>query len=249
VAEDKEDYERASELLEQSLSIWRALGSIAGPEAALVDLGRVVLAQGDSARARMLMAESRELCRGAWSTRPIVTYLEGLASVAAMSGAPTQAARLLGAAAAISESVAEPPPPGAHVTTARGVAVAQDQLGGEAFARAWAAGRALPLDQALAETEDVVARGTSHDKDTPAATLDPTPLIKQPSKSRKAAYLTTRQTAVLRLVAEGKTDRQIAEQLVLSEKTVGRHLENIFSRLGVSSRAAASVIASRHGLV
>jgi DNA-binding NarL/FixJ family response regulator len=53
---------------------------------------------------------------------------------------------------------------------------------------------------------------------------------------------------VLRLVAAGKTDRQIAAELVLSEKTVGRHLENIYARLGVSSRAAATLIAARVGL-
>jgi DNA-binding NarL/FixJ family response regulator len=61
--------------------------------------------------------------------------------------------------------------------------------------------------------------------------------------------LTTRQTEVLRLVADGKTDRQIASELVLSEKTVGRHLENIFAQLGVSSRAAATVAAVREGLL
>jgi DNA-binding NarL/FixJ family response regulator len=63
------------------------------------------------------------------------------------------------------------------------------------------------------------------------------------------AGLTPRQAEVLRLVAQGKTDRQIAAELVLSEKTVGRHLENIFTRLGVSSRATATVVAVRAGLV
>jgi DNA-binding NarL/FixJ family response regulator len=57
--------------------------------------------------------------------------------------------------------------------------------------------------------------------------------------------LTARQAEVLRLVAEGKTDRQIAAELVLSEKTVGRHLQNIFARLRVSTRAAATAIAVR----
>jgi DNA-binding NarL/FixJ family response regulator len=54
---------------------------------------------------------------------------------------------------------------------------------------------------------------------------------------------------VLRLVAQGRTNRQIAAELGLSEKTVGHHLENIFTRLGVSSRAAATVVAVRYGLV
>jgi DNA-binding NarL/FixJ family response regulator len=53
---------------------------------------------------------------------------------------------------------------------------------------------------------------------------------------------------VLRHVAAGETDRQIAAALVLSEDTVGRHLTHVFRKLDVSSRAAASVFAVRHGL-
>ena len=53
---------------------------------------------------------------------------------------------------------------------------------------------------------------------------------------------------MLRLVARGKTNRQIAEELVLSERTVAHHLGSIFSRLGVSSRAAATAWLLRTGL-
>jgi DNA-binding NarL/FixJ family response regulator len=53
---------------------------------------------------------------------------------------------------------------------------------------------------------------------------------------------------VLRLVTQGQTDRQVAAALGLSEETVGRHLSDIFRTLGVSSRAAASAAAVRHGL-
>jgi DNA-binding NarL/FixJ family response regulator len=65
---------------------------------------------------------------------------------------------------------------------------------------------------------------------------------------RLAGGLTERQVEVLALVAEGHTDRQIAAALALSETTVGRHLTNIFRRLGVSSRAAATAFALRAGL-
>ncbi len=53
---------------------------------------------------------------------------------------------------------------------------------------------------------------------------------------------------MLRLVARGQTNRQIAEELVLSERTVAHHLDRIFTRLGVASRAAAASFALRHGL-
>jgi ATP/maltotriose-dependent transcriptional regulator MalT len=61
--------------------------------------------------------------------------------------------------------------------------------------------------------------------------------------------LTARELGVLRLLAAGKTNRAIASELVLAEKTVDRHVSNIYAKLGVSSRAAATAYAYRHRLL
>jgi DNA-binding NarL/FixJ family response regulator len=61
--------------------------------------------------------------------------------------------------------------------------------------------------------------------------------------------LTAREMEILRLVAAGKTNRAIAAGLVISEKTVARHVSNIFTKLGLSSRSAATAYAYEHGLV
>jgi ATP/maltotriose-dependent transcriptional regulator MalT len=61
--------------------------------------------------------------------------------------------------------------------------------------------------------------------------------------------LTTREAEVLRLVAAGKTNRDIAVELVISEHTVARHLQNLFAKIGVSSRAAATAYAYERELV
>jgi DNA-binding NarL/FixJ family response regulator len=61
--------------------------------------------------------------------------------------------------------------------------------------------------------------------------------------------LTAREVEVLRLVAAGKTNKAIAAELVISEKTVARHLSNIFSKLGLGTRSAATAYAYEHGLV
>ena len=65
----------------------------------------------------------------------------------------------------------------------------------------------------------------------------------------KSGVLTERECQVLRLVAAGKTNREIAAELVISEHTVSRHLQNMFMKLGVTSRAAATAYAYEHQLV
>lgn len=66
---------------------------------------------------------------------------------------------------------------------------------------------------------------------------------------RTAGALTPREVEVLRLVSTGLTNRGIAERLSLSEKTVARHLSNIFGKLGLSSRSAATAYAYQNGLI
>ena len=61
--------------------------------------------------------------------------------------------------------------------------------------------------------------------------------------------LTDREAQVLRLIAEGLSTREVAGRLVISEKTVARHLANVFAKIDVSSRTAASAWAHRNGLV
>ena len=67
--------------------------------------------------------------------------------------------------------------------------------------------------------------------------------------SADAHRLTARELQVLRLVAAGETNKAIAAELILSERTVDRHVSNIFTKLGVSSRAAATAYAYKHQLV
>jgi DNA-binding NarL/FixJ family response regulator len=72
-------------------------------------------------------------------------------------------------------------------------------------------------------------------------------LALQPA-AEPAHGLTARELEVLRLVATGRTNRTIAGDLFLSEKTVARHVSNIFGKLGVSSRAAATAYAYQPGV-
>ena len=86
------------------------------------------------------------------------------------------------------------------------------------------------------------------------AVLDSLATAESPERDRRArnqsfAGLTQRELEILRLLARGKTNRGIAQELVISEKTVASHVSHIFTKLGVTSRSAATAYAYDHDLV
>jgi DNA-binding NarL/FixJ family response regulator len=121
------------------------------------------------------------------------------------------------------------------------VAGVRTKLGEKAFAAAWTEGSAMTPEQALAAQGPVTL---------------PQPLPTAPSSTPPAkpvpTYpdgLTAREVEVLRLLAQGLTDAQIAEYLVISPRTVNNHLTSIYSKIQVSSRSAATRYAIEHHLV
>jgi DNA-binding NarL/FixJ family response regulator len=74
-------------------------------------------------------------------------------------------------------------------------------------------------------------------------------LTRPPTPSTDHAGLSEREREVLTQLASGKTNREIASVLQISQHTVGRHVENIFTKLGVTSRAAATARAYELGLI
>ncbi|HEX4685480.1 MAG TPA: LuxR C-terminal-related transcriptional regulator [Nocardioides sp.] len=97
-------------------------------------------------------------------------------------------------------------------------------------------------DEASAALEYDAARETF-------ARVGAIPDLQRLDGAARAGQLTAREVEVLRLVAAGHTNRVIARELVLSEKTVARHLSNIYAKLGIGSRAAATAYAYDHQLV
>jgi DNA-binding NarL/FixJ family response regulator len=82
------------------------------------------------------------------------------------------------------------------------------------------------------------------------AVARPVPVDGQVQAAPPVAHpLSERELQVLRLLAAGKTNRAIAEDLFISEKTVARHVSNIFDKVGVSSRTAATAWAFHHHLI
>jgi len=207
----------------------------------LAHLAQVVAFEGDGTTARALYEQCLAIARKAPFPRLTPFYLEGLAGVVAAQGELLWATRLWGAAEALRDAMGTPIPPAYRVDYERSGAAARTQLSEQAFAAAWAQGRTMTPEQALA------AQGPAE-----MPLLTPTgPPSTPPAKTTPTypAGLTTREVEVLRLLAQGLTDAQIAEQLVISPRTVNNHLTSIYSRIQVSSRSAATRYAIEHRLV
>jgi len=155
----------------------------------------------------------------------------------------------------------------AHAAYAAGsVALAGDDPAGALVALRRALGLwlglAAPYEVARTRTLIALACRALADEDTAAMELDAalasfTTLGALPDVARVDALrpgrgkhgLTEREEEVLRLVATGRSNREIATTLMISEHTVARHVQNILAKVGASSRTAASAFAHKHGLV
>jgi len=142
---------------------------------------------------------------------------------------------------------------------ANGAVLLAEGEAGDALAelrRAWVAWQDLDVPYEAARVRVLLGRACRElgDTDTARMELDAADWVfRQLGAAARASTatgaLTAREAEVLRLVAAGRTNRAIAAELFLSEKTVARHVSNIFAKLGVSSRSAATAWAYEQGLV
>jgi non-specific serine/threonine protein kinase len=162
IALDRGDLEQASACCEESLALARRAGADFAAGIALRYLGEVVRRRGDLAGAEALGREGLLVWQRLGAPAGLAVALENLALTAAAAGKGAQAERaahLLGAAVALSEAVGAPQVLRAREEMERTVAPARAALGEERWAAAVAAGRALPLEQAIAEALGEAAPG------------------------------------------------------------------------------------------
>ena len=234
------DAAQARSLLEVSVALFKKMGDRRHTARSITSLARVEAVQSNHAAARTLYEESLALCREV-DFLGIASALEGLAGVVAAQGELDWAARLWGAAEAQREARRTPLPPVYLADYRRSVAAARTQLGERAFATAWSEGRMMSLEQVLA------AKGTAEIPVFISWEQSSIPQVHMPPTTPSG--LTPREMDVLRLLAQGLTSAQIAEQLVIGVVTVNFHVRSIYSKLGVSSRSTATRYALEHNLV
>ena len=232
VALGQGDLVMARSLAEESVKLYKEMGHWHGTAESLAVSGKVLAAQGDLTAARRQYEESLAISGEVGEQRVIAACLVGLGEVVAAQHKLAWAAQLWGTADALRDALGVSILPIELADYERSLSAARVHLGDRAFAVAWAQGRAMTPQQALA------AQGH---KPTPTPTTAMTP-------STYPAGLTAREVEVLRLLAGGLTNQQVAGKLVLSPRTVHAHISSIYSKLAVTSRSAATRYAIEHHL-
>jgi predicted ATPase/DNA-binding CsgD family transcriptional regulator len=227
------DHERARRLAERALAISREIGERQATTSALYTLAILAQTEGEDERARNLLEEGLRLSAELGNEADVAHCLEGLASMYGAEGKIVRAARLWGAEEAVLEKLEDAvytylPDRALHRSQ---VAAARSQLDEAVWTAAWTEGRVMSLEQAV---EYALEQEPAPDPATPEPYL---------------AGLSTREVEVLRLVATGLTNAEVAERLFLSSRTVDWHMGSIYRKLGLHSRAEATRFASEHGLL
>ncbi len=234
VAYGRGEGERARQLWEEALAGARALNDDVFAAWCLQYLGLQAAEQGELGRAASLLEECLSSSHAAARRVGRGTLLGTLAVLGSMCSVPDAAARLLGAAE-VAEGVPFVPPEGeAFARTGERL---RATLGAEAYQRVVTVGREQGEEAVDADARAVLDAATAAPVPAPVS-LDPA----------RGTGLTARELDVLALLVEGRSNREIAETLYVSPRTVDNHVTNILAKLEVKLRTAAVAAARRLGL-
>ena len=228
------DLERADALCSEGLRLAREVGDKWVIWSNLQAWGNLQLARGAWDLAALAHWEELQLALDIGDLRGVADGLAGLAGVAVGRGHAKQGARLLGAADSLREAIGRRMLPG-HAQFERTMAAARDAIGEAQVEAAWSAGGAMELAQAIEAARAIALPASGQAGGVEVAVPAPS--------------LTTRELEVLRLLVDGRSDRQIAASLFVSPRTASGHVASIMSKLDAASRTEAAVRAVRSGLV
>ncbi len=230
------DAARALQPVEEAVRRQRSLAYAWALGDTLRILGDVVLYLGEYDRAFDAYRKSVELCRDHGDVRYLANALAGLAHLASLRGDAEHAARLYASTEALLEGIGAGIDMWQRSRHDQAIEGLRSTLSASTLEANWEIGRNRPIEDTIVEAIE-----------GPALASAP-PEVSTP-QDRNTAGLTPRELQVLRLLAEGLTDREIGEALFISARTASYHVTNLLAKLGLDSRTAAATYAVRQGLV
>jgi DNA-binding NarL/FixJ family response regulator len=244
LAGERGDHEAALRHFEAALPVFLQLEAPLEIARCLAGMGRIALAQGNLGLGQARLAESLQLSQAAGQRLAIARGLEAIAELAAAEQQPERAVRLAGAALALRETIGQAHGAGSRLENL--LDPVRGRLGDAAAAALLAEGRALTPDEAVAYAlaPGQEASGEQHPGQA-RASGQPAPVRSAPSPA-SASPLTPREQEIAALIVRGLSNRGIADELVISPATAARHVANILTKLGFSSRAQIAAWAVRH---
>jgi DNA-binding CsgD family transcriptional regulator len=208
------------------------LGDQQGIAFATVELGFIARLRQDDDQATQYFVDTLTLRQEIGEVEGIVTCLEALADVAVANGEPARAVRIFGAADAWRTTHGMPLSPVERQAIEPGILLARKALG-TSFSAVWDTGRSSPLEHIIAEATSPLALDLTGTRPASVPTHN--------------TGLTAREIEVVRLIAGGRSNQEIADELSIGYRTATTHVGNILNKLGVDSRTAVAAIAIRQG--
>jgi non-specific serine/threonine protein kinase len=215
------NYESAQVAHEQSLAGLRQIGAARDQAAVLHNLAHAHLHLGDLTQAHKYFSESMAMQQEQDNIEGIAECLLGFGAMASVAGLPTQAARLFAAAVALGGKTIIVQWPAERMEYEHYLSAIQSKLTDQEYEEAQIKGQMLTMEQAVEY----------------AQSLPLVPLARASEVSDEFGGLTEREHEVVALIVQGKKNSEIAEHLVLSKRTVEKHVANILSKLELASRA------------
>lgn len=241
------DAQRAKALIEEGLALAREVGVDWIIVKCLARLGMIALHLQEPQRAEELCLEGVARFKVSGNRRWSQWYMVGLAEIARLRGLVERAARLIGVSEGVISAANAHYEPAMRAEADRIRAGIRALLDGDSFSKLWAKGQKMTLEEAVAfALEPTSEVETLVDSEVSRGVLIAT-------EGEQTSYpddITEREVQVLRLIAAGKSNQEIALQLTLSLRTVERHISNIYQKIGATgrvARATATAYAIRHG--
>jgi non-specific serine/threonine protein kinase len=227
-------------LFNQCLDLFNQVGDQLGIAYVRSSLGYLAHDEHRDAEAAACFAEALSIRKGLGDRRGCLESIEGIAAVLGALSHDELGVTLFAVTSAIRQRYGLPNRPIDAERHARELKELRARLGLSRFATAWTAGEILPLDlainRALAAADSVIREQSQSRGGAARGEQD------QPSPKRTGA-LTRRERDVLRLLTQGKSNSEIANELFIGQRTVDSHVSNILTKLDVKSRSAAVAIA------